>query len=138
MERDFRARMAGERVENLLAIAESTAEDGFEPEAIEAARTELARREIDPQDLSDLKENQKIISYEAHERSEIPLSNIAWIGFALTGPILLLTAPIALSFLAQGYKKKSKHAFSGILAGFFLWGVGIPFLLFTLHWLGIA
>jgi len=131
-------RMARERLENLVAIAESRPEDGFELDVIEAARGEITAREVDSSALSEVRSNHKALKSEEDGRSDIGLSHPAWIGFAAIGPILILSIPLALSLLALGYKQKGKDAFGGILAGFLIWGVGIPAILFALDWLGIA
>ncbi len=131
-------RMARERLENLVAIAESRPEDGFEPDVIEAARREISAREVDSSVLSEVRNNHEALQSEEDGRSEIGLSHSAWIGFAAIGPVLILSIPLALSLLALGYKKKGKDAFGGILAGFLIWGIGIPAILFALDWFGIA
>ncbi|WP_336980001.1 hypothetical protein [Altererythrobacter fulvus] len=135
---ELEMRMSRERLENLVAIAESRPEDGFELDVIEAARREIIAREVDSEVLSDVRSNHEALQSEENSRSGISLSHSAWIGFAAIGPILILSIPLALSLLAKGYKQKGKDAFGGILAGFMIWGIGIPAILFALDWFGIA
>lgn len=134
---DLEKRMAGERLEDLVAIAGSKPEDGFEPDIVEAARIEIAARGVDSTTLLEVRSDHESLQTEQGGRAEIPLSHPGWLGFAALGPILILSIPLALSLSAQGYKQKGKDAFGGIVAGFVIWGIGIPLVLFTLDWLGI-
>ncbi|WP_156313435.1 hypothetical protein [Erythrobacter sp. SG61-1L] len=135
---ELEMRMSSARLEDLVAIAESRPADGFELDVIAAARRELAAREVDSAVLSEVRRNHEGLQSEEDGRPKIALSHPAWIFFAAIGPVLILSIPLALSLLAQGYKQKGKDAFGGILAGFLIWGIGIPVILFALSWLGIA
>ncbi len=135
---NLKVRMATERLGDLVAIAGSRPEDGFELDIVEAARNEIAARGIDSTDLSEVRSNHESLQEEVVRRAEVPLSHSAWFGFAAIGPVLILSVPLALSLSARGYKQKSKDAFGGILAGFLIWGIGIPTILFTLDRFGIA
>ncbi|WP_145960863.1 hypothetical protein [Sphingosinithalassobacter portus] len=107
--RDFGAAMARMQVEDLFRIANSGEADGFEPEAMAAARAELALRNIAESDRHRIEAEVAVDQAERAGRASEPLSNRAWILSLLLGPFVILSTPVLVALIAlgvAGYRRK--------------------------------
>jgi hypothetical protein len=128
---DYAQRMRTFRDEQLIEIANSLPADGFAPEAVSAARSELDARNISQADLDrldgELQESRRRIAAEPHE----PLSNGAWLLFMFLGLTNIGLLAI-LAMLIAGKRQKVKDAIHAILVGLIMsWGlIALLFLAF--------
>lgn len=132
---DLETRMANARLEELLEIANSSPEDGFEPAFVAAAQSEIEQRELNQETLLDARRYQTAYAATNRDRAEIPMKNIGWIFFAVFGVFFIVSIPGALILRSQGYNQMSKDAVSGIFASLFLWVIVFPSVIFAIDWL---
>ena len=111
------------RDDDLIRIAHSVPEDGFEPDAVASAMRELERRNVTTEAIADTTE-QAARDRDAEDlKAHIPLSNLGWIAFILVGPIFLIPISAAAIYRTRGYRQKSKDVLSAILPGVLLYGL---------------
>jgi hypothetical protein len=113
---DYAERMRSLRNEQLIEIAHALPADGFEPEAVHAARAALSDRALPEADIErldeDLQETRRRIDAEPYE----PLSKPAWAFFMLLGLTNIGLIAI-LAMIVGGKRRKVEDAFTAILAG---------------------
>lgn len=120
MASQFADRMSRAPDEELIRIASSTESEGYQDEAIEAAKLELNQRGLDDGWIKEVELDAEADREREGRRAEIPLSNLAWAALVVVGPFCIWPA-IVLS--ARGYRQKSRDAWHAMLVGFVFWGV---------------
>ena len=119
---EFSATMSRLQAEDLVRIVNACADD-YTPEAIEAAKVELARRNIPDEELREVLE-QAIDEVELEAgRADLSLSNAQWVIFVLLGPFLVVMFAAAVILGMRGYRKKAKEVLLAIPLGFVFWGM---------------
>jgi hypothetical protein len=142
---NYRPQMEQITIEELLDIIDFEEPDGYAPEAIAAARDELARRNISVNELNDLR-SRRIASKKVDAEpfpftlkvqffllsfGSLPsglINGILMLAFgvrlgffpALIAEIICFTVPIAL---AANQARRRKRAFLWMLYGFLFWGI---------------
>jgi hypothetical protein len=111
------------RDEDLLRIAHSMPEDGFEPEAVKKAQGELDKRNISYESMSDFKEEDAREREQEKQKSDIPLTDLGWIAFVLVGVWFPVSIGASIVFYTRGYRQKSRDVRSAILASVVLYGL---------------
>ena len=115
---EFAKRFSHAPDEELLAVVSS---DGFEPAAVEAAKAELAQRNINPDDLLRASAHVEAIQRVDESRPLMPLSTAGKIAFLGFGPFVLFTLGAAVLLRTAGYRRKSNDAFKWTAIGIVLW-----------------
>ena len=115
---DFSERMKRAQDEELVNIVSS---DGFVPEAIEAARAELDRRNLNPDDLVRINAQVEEARHEEGGKAELPLSTAARIAFFSFGFFIFWSIAVAVLLSTRGYKRKSSEAFKWMAIGTGFW-----------------
>jgi len=104
---DFSERMGRLPDEDLIRIAYSSDRDGFIEEAVNAAKLEIEKRNINQSDLVDIRsfnENENLIE---ENRRNASLSNFGVIMLLLFGICLGITIPSTTILYYRGYRRKS-------------------------------
>ena len=115
----FSDRFAGMADEDLIRIAEAGGDD-YEPDAIAAARHELATRNIEPDVAARISEEASRESRHNDGKADLPLSNGQWLLFLLIAGFLPFSLGGASILGMRGYHRKSREAFVTILWGWAL------------------
>ena len=119
MTSQFLERMSRAPDEELIRIAYSVESDGYQEEAIAAAQAELSRRGVGAETIEEVdRQAQGEREFESR-KADIALSNLAWIGFILLGPLCFWPA---ILFYARGYRRKSRETWLAMLLGYAFWG----------------
>jgi hypothetical protein len=113
-------------VEELVMI---TSSDGFVPAAVDAARAELARRNLGADDLARVMEADADERQQAADaRAAIPLGIAGKIAFLIFGPALFWTILAAIFLGSRGYRRKSVDALMWIAISVGVWLCVIVFV----------
>ena len=115
---DFAKRFSNAPDEELLSVVSA---DGFVAEAVDAARAELARRNISPDDFADLSVQVEDLQRAEESRPTVPLSTAGKMAFFAFGPFLLFTLGAAVLLRTSGYRRKSNDAFKWTGIGIAFW-----------------
>lgn len=114
------ARMMRLQDEDLVRIANSQDADGFEPDAIAAARAELQHRGLGEEAVGALyAEAEELVAHEEAQK-DAPLSWPARIAFLLFG-FTFVGLFLAIAQRHFGYPRKSADAFAWTLYGLGFW-----------------
>ena len=122
MHGNFSATMGRLQVEDLVRIANS-GESDYAPDAIEAARAELARRDVPEAELAEVAGQAADDLEREAGKADLSLSNVQWALFVLIGPMLVVMFAAAFILGARGYRRKSKEVLLAIPIGFVFWGM---------------
>lgn len=129
---DFEAKMAKMQNEQLVEIAFSSDKEGFDPEAIAAAKAEIEKRNLPIEEFSRLEE-------QAVQQSEVqsnipyePLPRSRWILIAIFSPISLifLLVFVYLNYSSRGYKQKATDSLKATALGYACY-IALGMLLFV-------
>jgi hypothetical protein len=115
---DFSERMRRVPDEELISILSS---DGFVPEAVEAARAELERRNLNPGDLVRMSAQVEEARHEEEGKAELPLSRAAKVAFFFFGFFVFWSIAVAIVLSTRGYRRKSKDAVKWMAIGTAFW-----------------
>ncbi len=115
---DFAKRYSHAPDEELVSIVSA---DGFVPEAVDAAKAELARRNLSPDDFAGLSVHVKDLQRVEESRPAVPLSTAGKLAFFAFGPCLLFTLAAAVLLRTSGFRRKSNDAFKWTGIGIAFW-----------------
>lgn len=104
------------RNEQLFEIAYSRPEDGMLPEAITAARSELATRDLAEGDSQELYQQTLDIQQTYADLANRPLPKMAWAIFMIFG-VTIVGFVGAFGLFATGRKRMGKEAIYATIAG---------------------
>ena len=118
-EQPFLGKMSRMQNEALAEIALSKEDDGFDPEAISAAKQEISRREIDPAELSRVELQAETANDLQRNRDQIPLPTNRWIAIAVLSPfsVFLASVFVYLNYGSRGYGRKATDSLKATLIG---------------------
>lgn len=109
--------------EDLIRISSSGDGDGYEVEAMEAARNELSSRNISSEVISETMQIADAHQLRDAQKPAIELSCVEQVIFTILGPLLVVTVGAALILRFCGYTRKSNEAFACIAVSFMLYGL---------------
>jgi hypothetical protein len=131
-EMDYAARMAKLLPEQLAEIAFSGESDGFDTQAIMAAKRELESRNLDQGELERIEHQAEEYIDDKRHAKEAILPRSRWILIALIAPfgIIFFAVFIYLNYSSRGYKKKANESLKAAGLGYlFYFGIGAVFML---------
>ena len=105
---DFTKRMSKAPDEELLTVISS---EGFLPAAVDAAKAELERRNLKPDDLARMSAQVQEVRSLDENKPLAPLSLNGKLAFFAFGPFLLFTLGATGALRFRGYRRKSNEAF---------------------------
>ena len=115
---EFAKRFSHAPDEELLAVVSS---DGFVPAAVEAAKAELAQRNINPDELVRASAHVEALQRIDESRPLMPLSTAGKMAFFGFGPFVLFTLGAAVLLRTAGYRRKSNDALKWTAMGVVFW-----------------
>lgn len=119
----FSSNMARMPDEELIRISYSQPDEGFLPEAIDAAKAELARRSIRNDDLYAVRYDMESERHEEFNKDILDLRTSNRFAFAIFGIAFLPCIIIVMILYARGYKRMATQAMNCIVLGWVLWAV---------------
>lgn len=127
---DFTKRMAKMRDAELVRIVYSHDDEGFTAEAISAARSELALRNVSAEDVLESIEDADANRQYEESKANLPLSTGGRVLFFVFASFLVFVAAAAFVLSYRGYKQKARDAGRFVLYGWLsLGGIAVMFLL---------
>lgn len=130
MSTDLAQRMRSLRGEQLFEIVYSRPEDGIVPEAIDAARAELAARNLDEAETQELRGQLLERQQDDETRATRHLPGPAVVAFGFFGLTLIGTF-IIIALFVRGRRQMAIDAIYATLVGMML-GLGVALLAFWL------
>jgi len=133
MESQFAKRMTLMRDVDLVRIAADVSDEGFEPEAVFAAKVEIERRGLSHNEINEIIDdyNDHLMSEENREFKSLTVGG--WIMAVLFAPIFILNVQLAIRLRSRGYTRMSNQILASIGISYTL----IAFIFITLKILGI-
>lgn len=93
----------------------------YEPQFIDAARAELARRGVSDHDSHFVSEVLEDVDARDKERAQARLGYAGRIAFALFSGFLVIVAGVAIYFAVSGQSRKASDAWVSIAVGWLFW-----------------
>ena len=93
----------------------------YEPQFIDAAQAELARRGVSGNDSHFVSEVLENVDARDKERAQARLGCASRIAFALFSGFLIIVAAVAIYFAQSGQTRKASDAWASIAAGWLFW-----------------
>lgn len=106
----FQERMSKLSNEDLVSIAYSGLEEGYEEQAILAAKAELSRRNIETKQVDELRDELAQLSDADKNKGSRPLPLPAKVFFLLFGGFFVISAFAIFAMHTRGYKKMVEDA----------------------------
>lgn len=126
---DLALRMRRARVEDLMLMARGRPEDGIAPEAVAAAKAEIAARELPDEEIEDLVSDLDARQWEDDHIDSKPLPKAAFVFYMFLGMSLIGIVGL-LAMVATGRHRMVNDAARAIGTGFvIMMGLAAVFVL---------